>query len=140
MAMSALTYRYLSPDVHRPILIILMAALVSAIAIPFLWKAAGAAWGVKIAVPAAWILAMYPESILLGSSQMREPFLITFIAMTIWGFVDWFKNHQRSGWAWFAGGIAGLLLFSPGVALLALIVVAGWYWFSGDHRRISLVA
>ena len=61
----------------------------------------------------------------MGSSQMREPFLITFIAMSIWGFVDWFKNHQRSGWVWFAGGIAGLLFFSPGVALLALIVTAG---------------
>jgi hypothetical protein len=137
MAVSAVTYRYLSPDAHRPILIILLAALVSAAAIPFLWKAAGAAWGVKVAVPAAWILALYPESILLGSSQMREPFLITFIAMSIWGFVDWFKNHNRLGWAWFTGGIAGLLLFSPGVALLALIMTAGWYWFSGDHRRFS---
>lgn len=137
MTFSALTYRYLSPDAHRPMLIILMAALVSAIAIPFLWKAAGLAWGSKIAVPAAWILAIYPESILLGSAQMREPFLITFIAMTIWGFVDWFKNRQWSGWAWFAGGIAGLLLLSPGVALLALIVFAGWYWFSGEHRRFS---
>jgi hypothetical protein len=137
MAMSASVYRYLSPDVHRPTLIILIAALVSAVAIPFLWKAAGASWGVKIAVPAAWILAVYPESILLGSSQMREPFLITFVAMTIWGFVDWFKNHRRTGWAWLAAGILGLLLFSPSIALLALIVLAGWYWFSGDHRRIS---
>jgi hypothetical protein len=68
---------------------------------------------------------------------MREPFLITFIAMSIWGFVDWFKNHNKFGWAWFAGGLAGLLFFSPGVALLVLIVTAGWYWFSGDHRRFS---
>jgi hypothetical protein len=114
-----------------------MAALVSAMAIPFLWKAASVAWGVKVVIPAAWILALYPESILLGSSQMREPFLITFIAMTIWGFVDWLKNHQRAGWAWFVAGIAGMLLFSPSVALLALIMSAGWYWFSGDPRRFS---
>lgn len=137
MAVSAVTYRYLSPDAHRPMLIILLAALVSAVAIPFLWKASGTAWGIKVAVPAAWILALYPESILLGSSQMREPFLITFIAMSIWGFVDWLKNHRRSGWVWFAGGIAGLLLFSPSVALLVLIVTTGWYWTSGDHRRFS---
>jgi hypothetical protein len=137
MAMSASVYRYFSPDVHRPTLIILIAALVSSLAIPFLWKAAGVAWGVKIAVPAAWVLAVYPESILLGSSQMREPFLITFIALTIWGFVDWFKNHRRTGWAWLAAGILGLLLFSPGIALLALVVFAGWFWFSGDHRPIS---
>jgi hypothetical protein len=137
MTVSAVTYRYLSPDAHRPILIILLAALVSAVAIPFLWKAAGVAWSIKVAVPAAWILALCPESILLGSSQMREPFLITFITMFIWGFVDWHKNHHRSGWIWFVGGIAGLLFFSPGVALLVLIITAGWYWFSGDHRRFS---
>lgn len=136
MALSASAYRYLSPDVHRPTLIILIAALVSALAIPFLWKAADDAWGIKIAVPAAWILAVYPESILLGSAQMREPFLITFIAMAIWGFVDWFKDHRRRGWVWLAVGIAGLLLFSPSIALLALIVFAGWYWFSRDGRRI----
>jgi hypothetical protein len=137
MAMSALAYRYLSPDFHRPVLIILIAALVGAAAIPFLWKAAGAAWGLKIAVPAAWILALYPESILLGSSQMREPFLITFITMTIWGFVDWFINHRRFGWAWFAFGVLGLLLFSPVIALLALVIFAGWYWLLDDHRRSS---
>jgi hypothetical protein len=137
MTMSALAYRYLSPDIHRPVLIILMAALVSAMAVPFLWKAADTVWGTKIAIPAAWILALYPEAILLGGSQMREPFLITFIAMTIWGFVDWLKNRHGLGWIWFAGGIAGMLLFSPVVALLALIVTAGWYWFSGEHRRFS---
>lgn len=137
MAMSASIYRYLSPDVHRPTIIILIAALVSAAAIPFLWKAASASWGVKIAIPAAWILAVYPESILLGSSQMREPFLIAFISMTMWGFVDWLKEHHRTGWAWFAAGVMGLLLFSPGIALLALVVFAGWFWFSGEHRRIS---
>ena len=135
MAMSALVYRYLSPDAHRPMLIILIAALVGAAAIPFLWKAADAAWGLKIAIPAAWILALYPESILMGSSQMREPFLITFITMTIWGFVDWVKNHRRVGWVWLVAGILGLMLFSPSIALLALIMFAGWFWFSGEHRR-----
>jgi hypothetical protein len=135
MAMSAFAYRYLSPDAHRPILIILIGALVSAMAIPLLWKASDAAWGLKVAVPAAWILALYPESILLGSSQMREPFLITFITMTIWGFVDWIKNHHRVGWIWLTAGMIGLMLFSPSIALLALIMFAGWFWFSGEHRR-----
>jgi hypothetical protein len=68
---------------------------------------------------------------------MREPFLITFITMIIWGFVDWFKNHQRFGWAWLAAGLVGLLLFSPVIALLVLIICAGWFWFLGDHRRLS---
>jgi hypothetical protein len=114
-----------------------MAALVGAAAVPFLWKAGMDAWGSKVAVPAAWIVALYPESILMGSSQMREPFLITFIAMTIWGFVDWLKNHRQSGWIWFVAGMIGLLLFNPGIAMLVLVVSAGWFWFSGNHRRSS---
>ncbi len=36
LAFSALTYRYLSPDVHRPLLIILLAALTAALGVPFL--------------------------------------------------------------------------------------------------------
>lgn len=135
MAMTALTYRYLSPDAHRPILIILMAALAGAAAVPILWKSASVAWGPKVAIPAAWIVGLYPESILMGSSQMREPFLITFIAMTIWGFVDWLKNHRQSGWIWFGAGMISLLVFSPVFAILVLVMSAGWFWFSGSHRR-----
>ena len=125
MAVSAFAYRYLSPDAHRPTLIILMSALVSAMAIPFLWKAATVAWGVRIAIPAAWILALYPESILLGSSQMREPFLITFVVMLFLGLVTW-KDNRRSASCWMVGGVLGMLLFNPSVAIFVLVIAVAF--------------
>ncbi len=133
LALSALTYRTLSPDIHRPWLIILLSSLTAAIGVALIWKAARQAWGASVGAFAAWIMALYPESLLLGSSQMREPFLITFIAMLFLGAVIW-QERRRAAIAWMAGGLAGMLLFSPGVAVFALPVTAGWMWLQGGGR------
>ncbi len=126
LALSALVYRCLSPDNHRPWLVILLAALVAAIGVALTWKAARQVWGASVAAPAAWIMALYSESILVGSSQMREPFLITFVVMLFWGAVDW-KSGRRA-WLWAAGGLAGMLLFSPGMVIFALLITGGFLW------------
>jgi hypothetical protein len=133
---SSLVYRYLSPDAHRPWLIIFMASLTAAIGVALAWKAAYKVWGRSMALGVGWILALFPESILLGSSQMREPFLITFIAMAFWGVVSWAEN-QRSALAWLIGSLVGMLLFSPGIAVISIILLAGWFWLRGKERRIQ---
>jgi hypothetical protein len=137
LALSTLVYRYLSPDAHRSWLIILVGALTAAAGVALAWKAIRQTWGRSMAGIAAWILVLFPESILLGSSQMREPFLITFVAMLFWGIVDWQSSHRGQAWAWMAGSLAGMLLVSPGVAVLALIGLGGWAWLRSRERRIS---
>ena len=132
---SSSIYRYLSPDAHRPWLIILTASLIAAIGVALAWKAAYKIWGKSIALGVGWIMVLYPEAILLGSSQMREPFLITFIAMAFWGVASWAENH-RSSVAWVIGSLVGMLLFSPGVAVVSIILLAGWIWLRGKERRI----
>ena len=94
LAFSAFTYRYLSPDAHRPLLIILLAALTAALGVPFLYKATRLLWDDKLALVTCWLFVLYPELILTGGAQMREPFLLTFIAMSLWGFADWLKRHR----------------------------------------------
>jgi hypothetical protein len=71
--LSAATYRLLSPEFHRPWLIILLASTIAVIGIGLTFRAAEAAWGKRNANLIAGILALYPEAILLGSAQMREP-------------------------------------------------------------------
>jgi hypothetical protein len=132
---SSLLYRYISPDAHRPWLVILLASLTAAIGVALAWKAAYKAWGKSMSVGVGWIMALYPEAILLGSSQMREPFLITFVAMAFWGVTSWTDNH-RSAVVWLIGSLAGMLLFSPGIAVISIVLLAGWVWLRGKERRV----
>jgi hypothetical protein len=143
LAFTSLAYRYLSPDAHRPVLLILLSAIVAALSLPFFWHAARVAFGDEVAVVSGWILVLYPESLLLGSAAMREPYLIMFGAMSLWGFVDWQFNHSRrpflppSGMIWFGLGLLGMLLLSPAVALVTLVIFGGWWWLAREQGRIS---
>ena len=135
LAFSAFTYRYLSPDAHRPLLIILLAALTAALGIPFLYKAARRLWDDKLASVTCWLFVLYPESILTGGAEMREPFLLTFIAMSLWGFADWLRNGKRNGWLWITIGVVGMLMVSPAIALVTIVIFAVWVYLRGDHQR-----
>ncbi|HEX9838936.1 MAG TPA: hypothetical protein VGA72_06295 [Anaerolineales bacterium] len=167
LTLSAFVYRYLSPDTQRPLMLILLSALVAALGVPFLWRAANQAFGEKVAWASTWIFALYPDSVLLGGSAMREPYLMTFSAFALWGFVDGFHRAERSeplgehsrhspawsettpgagvhlaqvqvsGWSWLGLGLLGMLLVSPVVALVTLIIFAGWILFTSERGNIS---
>ena len=155
LAFSALVYRYLSPDVHRPLMLILLSALIAALGIPFLWRAVNQTFGEKIAWASTWIFALYPDSVLLGGSAMREPYLMTLSAFALWGFVssgvqelapvksqDKYSNGRPSNSRvislfWLGLGLIGMLLVSPVVALVTLIIFAGWMLFTSERGDIS---
>lgn len=136
LGLSAAAYRLLSPDVHRPLLVILLAALTAAAGVALAWRASKLAWGEDMAAPVAFLLAIYPESVLQGSAQMREPFLITFITMAFLGAAEWTVS-RRSAAAWLSAGFLGILLFSPGIAVFTILVLAGWLWLRSSRRHIS---
>lgn len=145
LALSGFVYRYLSPDAHRPLMMVLLSAFVAALGVPFFWKAARKTFGEKVAWSAAWIFALYPESILLGGSAMREPYLMTLSAIAFWGFVEWRgvvgagspRPMFKFAIAALALSLLGMLLFSPAVAVFTLVILAGWMFFSRDRATIS---
>ena len=161
LAFSALMYRYLSPDVHRPLMLVLLSGLVAALGIPFLWRAAFQTFGEKVARAATWIFALYPDSVLLGGSAMREPYLMTFSAFCLWGFVNsqiskpiapkeydstnskdipfngLSSNSSTRSSIWLGTGLLGMLLVSPVVALVTLALFGGWIFFTTERRNIS---
>ena len=137
LAFSAFIYRYLSPDAHRVLVLVLISALMGTLGIPFLWKSVSLQWDEKTASASAWILALFPESILLAGSAMREPYLLVFSAFALWGFVKWQKDKTKKDLLWLAFGIAGMLLVSPSIALVTLIILAGWYYFESGRGNIS---
>ncbi len=146
LAFNAFIYRYFSPDAQRPLMLILASAFFAALGVPFFWKAVRQVFGEKVAWASTWIFALYPESILLGASAMREPYLLTFSAFALWGFVILFHpaetseppiGNSRSGWAWLGLGLLGMLLVSPAVALVTIVMFAGWIFFTNEQRQIS---
>lgn len=145
LAFNALIYRYLSPDAQRPLLLILFSAFFAALGIPFLWKAVNEVFGEKVAWASAWIFALYPESILLGASAMREPYLLTCSAFALWGFLRIF-NHAgddpsakniRNGWFTLGLSLLGMLLVSSPTALITIVVLIGWSFFTKEKNQIS---
>jgi hypothetical protein len=153
LAFDAFIYRYLSPDAQRPLILMLISAFVAALGIPFLWRAISQVFGEKVAYASAWIFALYPESVLLGASGMREPYLLTFSALAFYGFVSGVRElapaldstHRASELSnskvtpriILGIGLLGMLLVSPAVALVTLIIFAGWLFFTSQRRNIS---
>lgn len=128
--LNALVYRTLSPDQARPLLISLLAALVMTIGIAFFWAAVQKRWSLKIAYLAAWILAAFPDSVLLGSSQMREPFLIALVCIAFWAILDWQSKPLRTALAAIPALAVSCLFSLPAggifIALIAATLVLEW--------------
>ncbi|HLO29631.1 MAG TPA: hypothetical protein VK249_10880 [Anaerolineales bacterium] len=154
LAFNTFIYRYFSPDAQRPLMLVLLSAFFAALGVAFLWKAVNQVFGEKVGWAASWIFALYPDSILLGASVMREPYLLTFNTLVLWGFVHRFYRFEESpsinklsdvssllkdrvGWMWIALGLAGMLLVSPAIGLVTIIVFAGWMFFANERREIS---
>jgi hypothetical protein len=141
-------------------MLILFSAFFAALGVPFLWKAVSQVFGEQVAWASTWIFASFPESVLLGASAMREPYLLTFSAFALWGFVSggYGVQERRPGavatpspehtgselpgskiasYIWLGLGLLGMLLVSPAVAIFTLIIFAGWAFFANEQRKIS---
>ena len=96
-AMSVWLYEYLSPDVRRFTLIIMIGAFFTALGLPFFWNALDRRWGRRIALIGCWIYTLYPDSVFFSGSPMREPFLIGILAAAFWALATLRENRLRSG-------------------------------------------
>jgi hypothetical protein len=124
LALSAFIYRFLSPDAHRPFLILILAATFSAWGILCLWKASRTWFDEKTALLTIWLFALYPESVLLGSSQMREAFVIPMTAISFFGLTE-ILGKRWTGWLWLI--LSAIFLFSiqPLAGFISFAVLLG---------------
>lgn len=134
LALSALVYRVIPSDAHQPLWVVTLAALAGGLGVVFAVLAARQVLGELASRRAGWVMALLPESVLLGASQMREPFLILFLAMGFYGvlllrspkFPDFRHRFVFSGIA-----LLGLLAISPGFAALLVFISLGWIFLEG---------
>lgn len=133
LAISATLYRFLSPDAHRPLLVVALAAWVGALGVLYFGRIAARLLPEGAARGATWLFALYPEALFLGASQMREPFLLTFGAMMLFGALR--QREDKGGFPWELGsGVIGLLLISPGTALAFGVALGFWFWLESGRR------
>lgn len=138
--LSAAIHRYLSGGAHRPLTVATLAAAVSSLAVLFTWGFTGMVFGRRAGIVAAWVVALYPDFVLLGASQMREAFLVPALAVALYGYARARIGAYRSAAVTLAVGFTLAMLISPPFALLmtALLGVA-WIWEGrGQPERAAL--
>ena len=133
--MTALVYRTLSPDAYRPGLIMILSAAAMALSVPFLVQFSRRRLGDPIGRWTGWILALYPEGLLLGASQMREPFYILFFCIILWAAGHWLDRSKLK--VALPAAILSALVFSAlsyRVAIPVLGAVLFWVWLEENRR------
>jgi len=93
-----------------------------------LWKASQTLFGEKIALLSIWLFALYPESVLLGSSQMREALVIPLSAMTFYGLTE-IMTRKLTGWFWIFLSALLLIPIQPLVSIICFAVLFGVWLF-----------
>ncbi len=125
LSISAFLYRSLSADGHRPFLVLIVGAFMAAFGLPFLWVGLQKLWGHRIAVVTCWIVALYPEGILHGMTQGREPFIIGLFSIMFWAAMGWDGKKWQS-WVGMAVPLLLLLWISAPAALFSLVFFIVW--------------
>lgn len=141
LLISATTYRLLGNHVHRPLMVVLLAAAVGALAVLFTWGFTAMTLGGGAAAVAAWIVALYPDAVLLGASQMREPFMIAGLAAALYGYARARIGDRRTALILIAvGTLFGLIVSPPfGVLIVATLLGAVIWERRLGGRRLTLV-
>jgi len=131
--LSAAVYRYLGSEDHYPLLMIMLTATVSGLAVAFTWAFSQRVWGDKVAALAAWGLALYPEAALLGSSQMREAFTVWLVPLAIYGLLRFRDDANLANGVFLAVSVALSIpltwAFTPSLVLILVLVhlsLEGW--------------
>ncbi|MCA1954742.1 MAG: hypothetical protein LDL12_06280 [Anaerolinea sp.] len=139
--LSAWCYRFLSPDLQRPLLVVVLGAWLAALGSIFLYRALRGRFEERAALAAAWIYALYPEGVLMGASQMREPFLMGLSAIAFWAVAVWPLRssettlHRPALAALLGAALLGLGLFSWRAALPIVAVLLVWFWLENTLPR-----
>jgi hypothetical protein len=133
--LSAGLYRYIGSAAHQALLVLVLAATASSLAVLFTWLVAKKLWGGQIARLAAWGLAIYPEALLLGSSQMREAFSVTLVMAALYALLRAKEQASPRSWLTLLLPVALSLILSPpftlsviGLLVLVYVGMGNWSW------------
>ncbi|MBW8011844.1 MAG: hypothetical protein FVQ83_11500 [Chloroflexi bacterium] len=142
--LNTLVYRMLGGDTHQALLMVTLTSAFSAMAVLFIWLFCKRVWDTEVAWLAAWALAVYPEAVLMGSSQLREAFTVTLVMVAVFGLIHYWQERTWVGPAWTLGALLlSLPLSAPVatflVAILGLLALALSDWRALRQMKFWLV-
>lgn len=134
----AAVYRYIPLGSHNPILPVLISALAASIGVGIFAYTVSQFVSENWAISLTGVMAIYPESFLLGASQMREPYLIMLVTLGLFGMIAVSQAKGVVGVWSIALSLIGILLISPGVALPMIILIGGWYALGAWKQELPI--
>lgn len=132
--LSAGIYRSLSPDAHRPLLMLIPGSFFFALGLIFFDRAVRLRWSPRVAAWAVTIYLFYPDGIFFTLSQMREPYLIGLGAVAFYAVLAWRGARSSALWSGVPAA-AGILLISyrAGAFLLGALALLFWLEYAFDR-------
>ena len=88
------------------------------------WFVARKLWDSQSAIKVGWVMALFPSLILYSALAMREPYLIFFLILAIFGIVSWFKTQNYKYFFITIVGFIGTLFFH-GAMIVGLLIFLG---------------
>jgi hypothetical protein len=134
---SALIYRYLGGNFHKPLQIVVLSASISSLAVLFTWAFVRRIWDASVAGIAAWIVTLFPDAILLGSSQMREAIMMSLVVIAFYGVTRLWQDRSRVGGIWMVFPLLIAFPLSPlfGVMLATMLGVFALFLGKGSWLK-----
>ena len=136
---SAPIYRYLSPDAHRPFLMLILGSLFFALGVPFLWQAAHLRLPARAAAPGSLDLRALP-----GRDFLHR--LADARAVPAWlerggavGSAGLAGRIPARRWRLWSFSLAGMLFFATRSALFVIGVLALLFWLDFTAARSGQV-
>lgn len=132
--LSALVYRLFGGANHQPLLMVILTAMASAMTVPFVWVLGYRLWKAEAGLIGAWVVALYPNAVLLGSSQMREAFIMPLWMGVLYGYWLYSHLHLKKGIIIVALGVLITIPLSPFYTLMFLFSLAVIGVLAGDRN------
>ncbi len=151
--LGVIVFRLFSPDHERPMLLGLLASTFSSLTVLFVFLLGESLFSKTVARAAAVLAALFPEAVLIGSSDLQQGYLAMLLAVMLWGLTGIFLRQRSEtqrerlyplGWrAGLGFTVAGFIL-SAGISgqftlLSVAVVVVMALWLSDPRKTLGKI-
>lgn len=138
------SYKFLSHDVHRPVVPLFFVALGGGLVAPFTYKFASKLFSPQVGRWAALAVALHPEFFYHATVQIREQMIAAGLALALWGAALLRERLTSKGAAAAVAGLLVVFFFNPSfgfpaIAVFTLVVLRSEGFFGYAVARSAVI-